>query len=133
MALRAMPGAHNKNRCHRRGRFGGPTLPFSTLLCRQQSHALEMLRLREKIEGLHRIELIIVFDKKLQIANLRRRVARNIDNPFRPKCEKLPEKELVRSFSWRINDYRCFLRRKGHALKNRRRITGKECAVFDAI
>ena len=92
-----------------------------------------MPRLREQIEGLDGLQRITVLKEVLQIAHLRGRIARHIDDRARAEREKLLEKVLVAAAARRINDDGGVRRREIEAGKNSGGIGGEKRGVGDAV
>jgi len=122
---------------HKRNGIDRQTLPDSdgggrgTAL--QGDDALEMARLREKVEGLHRRQRVAGGEEAAEVAHLRRGVAGDIHHGARTKGEELGEEGLVAALARRVDDHGRVCGRKRQPGEYRRGVAGLERGIGDAI
>ena len=70
----------------------------------QRDDALEVPRLREEVEGLHRGQDVAGGEEVPQVAHLRGRVAGDVDDAARAEGEELGEERRVAALARRVDD-----------------------------
>ena len=92
-----------------------------------------MAGLREEIERLHRGERVAGGEEGLEVAHLRGRVARDVDDGVRGEGKELGEEGLVAALARRVDDHGGLGGGKRQPGEDRRGVTRAELGVGDAV